>query len=91
MTLLPVILEKSKLYLDILDQFCETGESFPLDEHTGNMTFDIIGAVSVGEDMNAQHLDKSKQGIIVTATMEVADCKLFLCNFYNGDLLLIGK
>ncbi|RYO85915.1 hypothetical protein DL762_004994 [Monosporascus cannonballus] len=61
MTLLPVIVEKSRPYLDLLDQLVQTGEAVPLDQLTTNLTFDIIGAVTMGEDMSAQHLDPSCQ------------------------------
>lgn len=65
MTLLPVILEKSKPFLDLLDRLAETGEAVPLDQLTTNMTFDIIGAVTMGEDMEAQHMDSSQQGDLI--------------------------
>lgn len=65
MTLLPVILEKAQTYLEILDHFAKTGESFSLDQHTTNLTFDIIGIVTMGEDVNAQQVDSTQQGELI--------------------------
>ncbi|KAG8425928.1 hypothetical protein J3459_008622 [Metarhizium acridum] len=82
MTLLPVILEKAQTYVKILDHFAESGESFALDQHTTNLTFDIIGIVTMGEDMNAQHVDPTQQGELIKRFKELiktyADDKLQL-------------
>ncbi|KAK2591231.1 hypothetical protein QQS21_011073 [Conoideocrella luteorostrata] len=82
MTLLPVILQKAQTYLKILDHFADEGRSFSLDQHTTNLTFDIIGAVTMGEEMNAQQLDPRQQGELVGMFKELiktfADDKLQL-------------
>uniref|UniRef100_A0A1Y1MQQ1 Cytochrome P450 n=1 Tax=Photinus pyralis TaxID=7054 RepID=A0A1Y1MQQ1_PHOPY len=82
MTLLPVILEKAQTYLEILDHFANTGESFSLDQHTTNLTFDIIGIVTMGEDVNAQQVDSAQQGELIKGYKELiktyADDKLQL-------------
>ncbi|KAG8161305.1 hypothetical protein KVR01_009569 [Diaporthe batatas] len=54
LTLLPVILDKTRLFLDHLDRFSQTGEEFCLDELCMTLTFDIIAAVTMGHDINAQ-------------------------------------
>lgn len=71
MTLLPVIVEKATPYLDILDGFVSTGKEFPFDLPTTNLTFDVIGAVTMGEDMNAQYLDPSHQGQLIVMLKEM--------------------
>ncbi|KAH0592277.1 hypothetical protein MHUMG1_10023 [Metarhizium humberi] len=82
MTLLPVILEKAQTYLEILDHFAKTGESFSLDQHTTNLTFDIIGIVTMGEDVNAQQVDSTQQGGLIKSYKQLiktyADDKLQL-------------
>ncbi len=71
MTLLPVILEKAETYIETLDHFADTGENFSLDQHTTNLTFDIIGIVTMGEDMNAQQLDLTRQGELLQIFKEL--------------------
>ncbi|KAK8054510.1 hypothetical protein PG994_009577 [Apiospora phragmitis] len=63
MTLLPVIVEKMTPYLKNMDEFVRNGKVFSLDEITTNLTFDIIGVVSINEDMHAQEVDR--QGELV--------------------------
>lgn len=71
MTLLPIIVEKCTPYIDILDGYVASGKTFSLDEPTTNLTFDIIGAVIMGEDMNAQHLNPADQGDIIVPTKQL--------------------
>ncbi|KAI1095024.1 cytochrome P450 [Rostrohypoxylon terebratum] len=82
MTLLPVIIEKATPYLQILDEFARAGTVFQLDQPTTNLTFDIIGAVAMDEDMGAQHLDPAHQGELICMFKELiktyADDKLQL-------------
>ncbi|KAI1388507.1 cytochrome P450 [Hypoxylon trugodes] len=82
MTLLPVIVEKSMLYLEAIDRSVATGEAFALEQATTNLTFDIIGAVAMNEDMGAQHPDPTQQGQLVRMYKELirtyADDKLSL-------------
>lgn len=65
MTLLPMIMEKATPFLAVLDDFANTGKEFPLDQPTTNVTFDIIGAVTMGEDMHAQDFDFSGQDQLI--------------------------
>ncbi|KAK8004008.1 hypothetical protein PG989_003727 [Apiospora arundinis] len=78
MTLLPVIMDKMTPYLENIDSFVRSGKTFSLDELTTNLTFDIIGAVSISEDMHAQHANQ--QGELVRMFKELiktfADDKL---------------
>lgn len=78
MTLLPVILEETSKFLDILDHLCKTGDDFSLVTHTTNLTFDIIGAVGMGHDMKAQTLDPTKQGNITVWLSELTKSVLFI-------------
>ncbi|KAI1447778.1 cytochrome P450 [Annulohypoxylon stygium] len=82
MTLLPVIIEKAMPYLQILDEFARVGNVFQFDQPTTNLTFDIIGAVAMDEDMDAQYLDPAHQGELIRIFKELiqtyADDKLQL-------------
>lgn len=71
MTLLPVIIEKATVYLDIIDHLVTTGKAFPLDQYTTNLTFDIIGAVTMGEDVKAQNTNPSLQGELIKMFKEL--------------------
>lgn len=77
MTLLPSIIEKAALYLNVLDNFANTGEEFPLDQPTTNVTFDIIGAVTMGEDMNAQDFASSNQDQLINMFKEMIQSMCF--------------
>ncbi|RWA13335.1 hypothetical protein EKO27_g1792 [Xylaria grammica] len=57
-TLLPQILEKSFTFLDNLDRFAATGQSFPLVDLAGNLTFDIITSITMDVDFGAQKMDQ---------------------------------
>ncbi|KAK8032071.1 hypothetical protein PG990_001805 [Apiospora arundinis] len=78
MTLLPVIMDKMTTYLENIDSFVRSGKTFSLDELTTNLTFDIIGAVSISEDMHAQRANQ--QGELIRMFKELiktfADDKL---------------
>ncbi|KAL2019162.1 hypothetical protein VTK56DRAFT_10034 [Thermocarpiscus australiensis] len=62
MTLLPCILDKTSIFVDRLDHYASTGEEFSLTKLTINLTFDIIGAVTMNVDFDAQHAESSRQG-----------------------------
>jgi hypothetical protein len=47
------ILEKTRLCMTKLDHYASTNEEFPLDELCTNLTFDIIGAVTMNIDLHA--------------------------------------
>lgn len=40
--------------MDHLDRFAQSGEEFSLEEYATNLTFDIIGQVTMGQDFKAQ-------------------------------------
>ncbi|KAK3938018.1 putative sterigmatocystin biosynthesis P450 monooxygenase stcS [Diplogelasinospora grovesii] len=71
MTLLPCILDKTWLFLRHLDGYARTGEEFPLDKLATNLTFDIIGAVVMDVNFDAQHLDKARQGEFIRLYSEL--------------------
>ncbi|OIW22527.1 cytochrome P450 [Coniochaeta ligniaria NRRL 30616] len=60
MTLLPLIMDKTWQFMKHLDSYARTGEDFPLGVLLTNLTFDIIGVVSLDVDFGAQ-LDKAHQ------------------------------
>lgn len=64
-------MEKTKPYLKAIDGFVSTGEDFPLDQLTTNLTFDVIGAVTMGEDMNAQEFASSGQDQLINMFKEM--------------------
>jgi cytochrome P450 len=60
MTLLPVIMDKTWEFMKNLDSFAKTGEDFALGQVLTNLTFDIIGIVTMDVDFGAQR-DKAHQ------------------------------
>ncbi|CAI7669517.1 unnamed protein product [Penicillium viridicatum] len=62
--LLPCILEKTQLFLTRLDHYASTNEEFPLDELCTNLTFDIIGAVTMDIDLHAQLGEENQSAIV---------------------------
>ncbi|KAJ4286863.1 hypothetical protein N0V88_007875 [Collariella sp. IMI 366227] len=61
MTLLPCIVDKTMVFIKELDRYASSGEEFALNKLTINLTFDIIGAVAMNVDFDAQHSDASMQ------------------------------
>lgn len=53
-SVLPIVLDKTRFFMDHLDRYSRTGEEFCLDELCVTLTFDIIGAVTMGQDFKAQ-------------------------------------
>ncbi|CAI7671679.1 unnamed protein product [Penicillium discolor] len=62
--LMPCILEKTQLFLMKLDHYASTNEDFPLDELCTNLTFDIIGAVTMDIDLHAQLGEENQSAIV---------------------------
>ncbi|ROT42381.1 cytochrome P450 52A11 [Sodiomyces alkalinus F11] len=54
MSLLPIIFDKTEPFLAHLHRYAQTGEAFTLEPLCTGMTFDIIGAVTMGHDVGAQ-------------------------------------
>jgi cytochrome P450 len=65
MTLLPYILDKTLVFAKRLDTQANSGQEFPLVDLAINLTFDIIGAVVMDVDLEAQAEDTSRQGELV--------------------------
>lgn len=85
MTLLPVIMDKMTPYLENIDSFVRSGKTFSLDELTTNLTFDIIGAVSISEDMHAQHANQ--QGELIRMFKELIKSKYTISSqFHTHEL-----
>lgn len=64
-SLLPLILEKTESFVTYLDQFAASKEELSLEQLISNLTFDIIGVTVMQVDLDAQHLDRSKQGEVI--------------------------
>jgi hypothetical protein len=75
MTLLPLIMDKTASYLDILDSLAVSGDTVSLDDTTANLTFDIIGIVTAGIDMSAQRRDPAKRGEILRIYKQLIKCR----------------
>lgn len=54
LTLLPIILDKTEIFLGRLDNYAKTGETFQLDKLCVALTFDVIGGVTMDYNFNAQ-------------------------------------
>ncbi|KAI1410686.1 cytochrome P450 [Hypoxylon sp. FL1857] len=61
LSFLPCILEKSFIFLGHLDGSAHTGQPFSLVELAGNLTFDIICAVVMDFDVDAQNIDQPSE------------------------------
>lgn len=49
-----VILDKTEIFISLMEGKAATGETFRLDSYTTNLVFDIIGIVTFDMDLNAQ-------------------------------------
>ncbi|KAK4153663.1 putative sterigmatocystin biosynthesis P450 monooxygenase stcS [Chaetomidium leptoderma] len=78
MTLLPCILDKTSIFLEHLDRYASSGTEFPLLRKTINLTFDIIGAITLNVDFDAQHSESSSQGEFIRLYDQ-------LVNMYGGQ------
>lgn len=73
-------MDKTNKFLKILNHFSETKDAFSLDYHATNLTFDVIGAVAMGEDMNAQAIEPKDQGELVRLFKELTNSMLIKRN-----------
>ncbi|KAJ4424043.1 hypothetical protein N0V82_001290 [Gnomoniopsis sp. IMI 355080] len=69
LTTLPIILDKTKLFLARLDRHAESNAEFSFDQLLTALTFDIIGAVTMGQNFNAQIPGEESE--ILNAFMEI--------------------
>lgn len=69
-TLLPRILDKTKIFMDILDDIVRSGEVVQINKLTTYLTFDIIGAVVLDADLDAQTEHKHE---VVTSFLTLMD------------------
>ncbi|XXH00332.1 hypothetical protein Hte_006676 [Hypoxylon texense] len=65
------MLDKSMIFVKHLDTLSMSGEEFSLVSLTMDLTFDIIGAVVMDIDMDAQHMIPSRQGELVRSFKEL--------------------
>jgi cytochrome P450 len=65
LTMLPSILAKVPRFVELMDKRARTGEAFPLAKPIVNLTFDIIGAVVLDLDVDAQHDNDSDRGQLI--------------------------
>ncbi|KAF6792641.1 cytochrome p450 [Colletotrichum sojae] len=54
LSLVKAILDKTELFIDLMEQKAVSGEEFTIDEYTTNLAFDVIGIVTFDMDLNAQ-------------------------------------
>ncbi|KAI0165356.1 cytochrome P450 [Hypoxylon sp. FL1284] len=71
LTLLPCVLDKTSIFVKNLDTLARAGESFSLLTQAINLTFDIIGAVVMDVDLEAQPSNPSHQGELVKLYIEL--------------------
>ncbi|KAI1132888.1 cytochrome P450 [Nemania abortiva] len=69
--LLPLILEKMEPFCNYLNEFAASEEEFSAERLISNLTFDIIGAAVLEVDLNAQHMDRSKQSELIQLFAEL--------------------
>lgn len=75
--LLPLLMTKIKIYTGILDQLAEAGKPFSLGYYTTNLTFDVIAAVAMDEDVHSQHVDPSQESGLICLFKEMLSSALF--------------
>ncbi|KAK8016622.1 cytochrome P450 [Apiospora rasikravindrae] len=76
----PETLEKGLLFTERLEALSKTGDSFSLMKLTTQLTFDVIGKVTMGADLGAQHDNQEKADDLVQSFEILVDA-------YNGDRL----
>ncbi|KAL1848924.1 hypothetical protein Daus18300_013433 [Diaporthe australafricana] len=69
MTMLPIILEKSSIFIDCLENLASSSQPFSLIQLAGNLTFDIICSVVMDKDFGAQ--DTGQLGEFMTTYHEL--------------------
>lgn len=72
LTLLPGILDKTRLFLRNLDELAGTGQDFLMEPLCTNLTFDIIGSVIMDIDLKAQ-LAHTEQSQLVTLYRQLVE------------------
>ena len=60
-----LILDKTEVFISLMEQKVSTGETFRLDSYTTNLVFDIIGIVTFDMDLNAQ-IDGKQSDVLLT-------------------------
>ncbi|KAF6789409.1 cytochrome P450 52A11 [Colletotrichum sojae] len=83
MGLMPVILEKTQIFIRKLNTLALTGEDFELGPLCTDLTFDIIGAVTMDVDLGAQ-LPQQQQGDFIKSYKKI----LLSYEVNNGIALL---
>ncbi|KAM7189863.1 Cytochrome P450 [Naviculisporaceae sp. PSN 640] len=73
MTLLPDILDKTAAFVERLDSLAGTGEDFSLASAIVDLTFDVIGAVVMDVDLDAQK-KQDGQGELIKLFRELLGC-----------------
>ena len=64
-SLLPLVVKKTETFVQQLDKLVESGKEFELGQKIINLTFDIMCAVVLNEDLNAQQEDLSRRGELI--------------------------
>ncbi|KAK8123977.1 cytochrome P450 [Apiospora kogelbergensis] len=74
LTHLPAILDKTLLFVDHLDKLARTNAEAPMLPLLVNLTFDIIGVVAMGVDLEAQRTEG--QGELIKLFSQLLSCYL---------------
>ncbi|KAL5332699.1 cytochrome P450 [Aspergillus crustosus] len=73
LALLPVIMDKVAIFVKQLDELATSGKEVPLVSLMMNLMYDILGAVLLDEDLDAQQLDPGRRGDFVRAYTDLLD------------------
>jgi cytochrome P450 len=71
LTLLPCILDKTSTFVQRIDALADSGQDFPILNLAINLTVDIIGAVIMDVDLQAQSEDESRQSELAQLYVEL--------------------
>lgn len=77
-TMIPNVVAKTDTFLAHLNRLAHTGDDFSLSRLLVLLTFDIIGAVILDEDLGAQHLDDVSKHGTTTSNDNSRFSRLFL-------------
>lgn len=65
LTMLPAIVAKVPRFIKLMEKYSEAGQVFPLSKPIINLTFDIIGAVIMDTNVDAQHENDNDRGELI--------------------------
>lgn len=72
LTLVGPILDKTEIFIELMEDKAKTGKEFRLEEYTTNLVFDIIGIVTFNMDLNAQIAGKQSDVLLTYRALSQA-------------------